>query len=765
MNQAQAQRNLRNIEDVDERYREWKIQKVQTTFELDRNTAAQTLEWIELKFANQTFAAACGIVAGVYVHKKLTPILQGRNLIFKKPWMRPIVPLMAGYAGYHGAKQLRGRRFAGREATFEKMSGSNDVISRFRHIDDNRTSNSSSADLASYLNTSAHTSRSQVESGVINTLTLNDPRYKDRRIKRLDKDTDDIYWLMGRIHGLENIAFVDDEKLLATKGDPVALQVLVNDSKAPGIPATTYDGLVAEYMNKLNDYKTQVDHMALSRSDRSKFLALPFFASRKTEGPAPKEGQWQYNLFTELAGGKEWDHYDHLEVDPEKKITLYDYEKHLPASYLKNVDTNSEEFKREVKLMTLLSKTQFERHQKIKSEFREMMNVLSLLNEEEGKAFVHLLKNKHRDNYLEDLHGGHVEAELAKISERENYLKKDRYILEQKKLQFRDKDRLAVDKAKVKDLFRHAQEFKKRFNSEFGLYDMLERNIDLSKKVVQGFMRTASHGSLKKLKEEVGLDDKYPTNFLRIKDIKEVKEGWCDDAVMDHSMYYALSAYFLPINMTDYEEEFLALGDYDNDELKDVGTRTEDYFIRNVINGKDPSKIGVEWDDARKPNFFLTTSEEENAPIPDDDEEGEGEEEEVPDTYWTAREFELAPAEPEEEPDWPYPERKFPVQDEAGFFDVHEKLTDKFDEIELDTFMKFLNVKPFRNWEDKAGYHNRLGVRTPEDFSQRVDPEYHMLAEVEREEFERKIFSNHRMGSTVRFTVGNKKPHFGGGID
>jgi hypothetical protein len=33
------------------------------------------------------------------------------------------------------------------------------------------------------------------------------------RVRRMGKDSDEIFWFFGKIHGLENIAFVEDEKL------------------------------------------------------------------------------------------------------------------------------------------------------------------------------------------------------------------------------------------------------------------------------------------------------------------------------------------------------------------------------------------------------------------------------------------------------------------------------------------------------------------------------------------------------------------------
>ena len=47
-------------------------------------------------------------------------------------------------------------------------------------------------------------------------------------MKRSGKDLDDFYYNFGKVHGLENIAFVDPEELSKTNGNPVALQCLVN---------------------------------------------------------------------------------------------------------------------------------------------------------------------------------------------------------------------------------------------------------------------------------------------------------------------------------------------------------------------------------------------------------------------------------------------------------------------------------------------------------------------------------------------------------
>lgn len=44
-----------------------------------------------------------------------------------------------------------------------------------------------------------------------------------------------------------------------------------------------------------------------------------------------------------------------------------------------------------------------------------------------------------------------------------------------------------------------------------------------------------------------------------------------------------------------------------------------------------------------------------------------------------------------------------------------EKLKDKFNEVELDSFMKLLNIKPVTQWMDDTDTQYRLGVNEYED--------------------------------------------------
>lgn len=773
MNSALADRHLRALNDSRERRNEWKIQRIQASYGLDRTTAAQTLEWIELKVANTLFASSIGFAAAYYVQKRFVPTFRERMLIFRKPWIAPIAPLFAFYCGYLGGSQLRGRRFQGSLVNFEKLTGENDIVSRFRNMDVESEKKTPTEQIADYLNTTTAISRTQLEGDIVKLVNKNHDAYKNKKIKRLDKDTNKIFWELGKIHGIENIAFVDEEELKRTEGNPVKIQQLVANAKPPGPPAQSFDGLISHAMEGMALYKDQINKMTLNRSDRSKLLALPFFMHRRAQSPAPRKGQWQYDLFTELAGGRDWHYYDKLQFDTEKKITIYNYEKHLPASYLENCDTSSPEFKKEIKMMTLLQKTQYEQHKELKETFRKLMNVFAFMNEEEGRAYIHLINNKGRNNYLEDIHGGKLEEMLAKLSEEEGYVAKNDYYLRKTRLDYMKKDDYPIEKTKVKDLFKHAKEFKLRFSEELGIYDTLPRMYDEDKRKVQEFIRSAT-GPFLALRNEIGLDmtGRLSTSFLRAKDFKEVKEYWCEDPILDHSFYYMMNQTYLNVNMTEYEEVFVGPGELKRDSYVDEKTahlartmNTQDFYNnpeRNVL--ADASETLADWEP--KLNFWRNTWEEENlAPEEeDDDDEGEGEEDEIEPyapAYIEDPEFD----EDEYEPvDWEPGLIKGPIQSgPSTFFD--SKLEERYEDVELDSFMKFLDVKPFLSWRDRAGYHNRLGMHMTEDFAQRVDPDFHILAEVEREQLEKIIFKKHRTGSTVRFVIDGSKPNFGRTLD
>eukprot|EP00345_Euplotes_harpa_P003770 CAMPEP_0168318128 /NCGR_PEP_ID=MMETSP0213-20121227/293_1 /TAXON_ID=151035 /ORGANISM="Euplotes harpa, Strain FSP1.4" /LENGTH=599 /DNA_ID=CAMNT_0008319133 /DNA_START=495 /DNA_END=2294 /DNA_ORIENTATION=- len=586
-----------------------------------------------------------------------------------------------------------------------------------------------------------------------------DTRLENKRIKRQGKDRDDLLWLFGKIHGLENIALLKKEHIDQINGNPARLQTFINDVEPSGPTAYSFEEGLRQTKEMIAKYKEALGELNLTRSDRTKMLALPFFCHRRVQGPAPQKGQWQYELFNELSGGKEWDHYKNLEYDPEEKVNVHQYEKFFPAGLIEKVGTDSPEFKKSVKLMTLLQRTQYEEHEALKTEFRGLMNVLPS-DEKAGRALIHYLRSN-RGSYLEGIHGRQLETLLAKISEKENFEKKNEYRLEKLRLDYMRKERMPVEKAKVKDIFKHALDFKERVNDEIGLYNFMPRMINADNRVIQYFYESA-YGPLLELRKEMGLATRWHTSFMRIKDLREQIEANKEDPVIDYSWNYFFSHMHAPVDLTDYEDHFAGPGEFANPDTTALDELLAKPSNRFDIFGNGSAK-GAAMEDAPPPNFFRSTREQDEWPAPDDDDDEEGEGDEVPELEAPYREVPEYNADEYEPPEWPVEGKplnlpKFSRMND--YFDETEGLRQKFDDIELESFMKLLDVQPFKNWTDTSDSHMRIGVHVPIDFSQRIDPEFHMAGEVEREHFERIIFRKHRTGAIVRFALGTKKPKF-----
>jgi hypothetical protein len=101
------------------------------------------------------------------------------------------------------------------------------------------------------------------------------------RVKRLGKDLDDLFWTYGKIHGLENLAFVDADKLKATNGNPVKIQKLVNEVEGSNVLYSSPEKASADLAVDLSSYKGAVNKLNLNTSDRKKLLALPFYLSKR----------------------------------------------------------------------------------------------------------------------------------------------------------------------------------------------------------------------------------------------------------------------------------------------------------------------------------------------------------------------------------------------------------------------------------------------------------------------------------------------------
>lgn len=268
---------------------------------------------------------------------------------------------------------------------------------------------------------------------------------------------------------------------------------------------------------------------------------------------------------------------------------------------------------------------------------------------------------------------------------------------------------------------------------------------------------------MKDLITELGIS-RDTLEFMNVQDLQRKRENLLTQP-SDSNFNYLMNALFTPLDMTDYEDTFVGFNEVGGS-LPISGIQ----YLKPVIEEPWPmnhSLMALETSEARPMlarnrihkellEGKAVEEEEEDEEEGGEEEEGEGEEGEGEEAAEEAEEEE-GEAPPEEEA-WPPKQQIAHADLEDKYFLRGEKLRNKFNEIELDSFMKLLNVKPHRQWQDTSYYHYKLGVHTYEDDSQHLDPYYHILGEVERKHVEKIMVEEFRKGTEVKFEFAERRP-------
>lgn len=220
--------------------------------------------------------------------------------------------------------------------THAVYSSSQDMVSKFRLFETFEAANPK-GDMADYLTvygTDPLTKKELSDNLILHAMKEFDISQLFR-VKRAGKDKDPYFWSFGKVHGLENLAFVDPKELKETNGNPVAIQELVNRVNAPAQALNSYEHLVQETQAALESYKNFINTLNLNSSDRKKLLSLPFYMTKRHQNPSPVVGQMEYDFFTQLYG-KDWFEFNEQELDREKKINEFEYEEYFHPMILEN---------------------------------------------------------------------------------------------------------------------------------------------------------------------------------------------------------------------------------------------------------------------------------------------------------------------------------------------------------------------------------------------------------------------------------------------
>lgn len=247
----------------------------------------------------RTVEVAWGAAIGTAAAYKFQPIAReaARSYaIFRKSWMRwPIQATVFGAAFFIGGllPTRLFRKFDRKDKgiSHEVYTGRNDIVGRFRLFDEVEVT-SEHENYKNYL--AAYSSEALTKPELAAQLLKNSTKDVDIgelfRVKRLGKDLDDIFWHFGKVHGLENIAFASTDEVLATGGNPVSLQNLVNKYEGRQHYFSSADDLEAHLKETALQFSATVDKMNLEPSDAKKLKALPYYMAKRQELPEPKRG-------------------------------------------------------------------------------------------------------------------------------------------------------------------------------------------------------------------------------------------------------------------------------------------------------------------------------------------------------------------------------------------------------------------------------------------------------------------------------------------
>ena len=97
-----------------------------------------------------------------------------------------------------------------------------------------------------------------------------------------------------------------------------------------------------------------------------------------------------------------------------------------------------------------------------------------------------------------------LEKRLAKISEEQNFLSKNRYRLQKTKLDYADKRRMPVEQDKIKDVLRNRPTFKTELIKEIPNYDEHRFNPQQELGLLT-YLEEASYGGMKDLVRDIGI--------------------------------------------------------------------------------------------------------------------------------------------------------------------------------------------------------------------------------------------------------------------
>ncbi len=238
------------------------------------------------------------------------------------------------------------------------------------------------------------------------------------------------------------------------------------------------------------------------------------------------------------------------------------------------------------------------------------------------------------------------------------------------------------------------------------------------------YVEEAAYGDLKALIRDIGIHPDNLALFKNFGDLQKEKDKLVNP--LDTSYGYLMNGLFTPLDMTDYEDNFIGINEYPGLPPIQDTSRLRPYFddatlpplhslatIEKIEERPMAARNRTHKDYLEAKKAAEDAGEEEDEETFGEEEEGEGEEgEEGEEGGEEAADY----GEEVEDPDaWSTEE---PVPDFAEYDNkifLNESLRQRYNDLELDAFLKLLNVKPTSQWQDETMHHYKLGEHDYED--------------------------------------------------
>ena len=329
-------------------------------------------------------------------------------------------------------------------------------------------------------------------------------------------------------------------------------------------------------------------------------------------------------------------------------------------------------------------------------------------------------------------------------------------------MNYADKKRMPIEEASVRELLRNQHIFRFRASRELPTYTAMQENSQFEHGLLT-YLREGAYGDLGDLVKEVGIKrDTIP--FFNMQDWRKFKDNMVTEG--DSQFKYLMSALYTPLDMTDYETDFIGWNELPGalplakpnwltaiapEPLPQLDAFTSIETIENIPRyATSPTMQGLiegHYAEVEEEEEEFYGSEGEG----DDDEYGD--EEEGGDDYGDYGEEDYG-----DEEEWPPLDKIKSERGEDRVFRMGQSLRGRYSEIELEAFMKLLGVKPRTQWQDTSTHHYKLGLHNYEDEAQEIDVDFHLLSESERKEADRIKTAEWRKGSEVKLVVDGREP-------